>query len=216
LRREIVAIRLSSALAERREQAPRMIAIGCHSRPVHASRVSAREPVAPNSQWGIHMPTPSEHMFDTFTGYRQALLEIVQLASQTIVVVDPDLRNTGLEFAAGIAALEAFCARTRHENALRIVVHSPGFIEKEAPRLLALAGRMQHRLRIRLSSAACRNWDQPFLVADEHHLVMRFHEDGPRGKTCLDDIRSASAMSAQFETIWLDAGPGPSGAPLGI
>jgi hypothetical protein len=154
--------------------------------------------------------------FDTYAAYRAALLAALDLAHQSVVLFDPDLRMTGLEAPHGIAALERFCAGATREDCVRIVVHAPDFIERDCPRLRNLLARFGHRLRVRVSPAALRHWSQPFLVVDRTHLVTRFHQDAPRGKICLDDARSAAITFAQFETLWISAQQGPTGAPLGI
>jgi hypothetical protein len=160
--------------------------------------------------------TVNARFFDTYAAYRAALLEALELARQQVVLFDPDLRMTGLETPRGIAALERFCAGATREDGARIVVHAPHFLERECPRLLTLLARFGHCLRVRVSPAVLRHWSQPFLVIDGTHLVTRFHQDAPRGKICLDDTRSAAITFAQFETLWISARQGPTGAPLGI
>jgi hypothetical protein len=71
-------------------------------------------------------------------------------------------------------------------------------------------------LRVRVATAAIRGLSQPFLVVDGVHLVTRFHQDAPRGKICLDDDRASAITFAQFETIWISAQQGPTGAALGL
>jgi hypothetical protein len=160
--------------------------------------------------------TSSARFFDTYAGYRAALLEALELAHSDIALFDPDLRLTGLETPSAIASLERFCTGAMREDSARIVVHGPHYIERDCPRLLGLLSRFGHRLRVRITNATGRSLSQPFLVVDGIHLVTRFHQDGPRGKICLDDNRSAAITFAQFETIWIAAHQGPTGAPLGI
>lgn len=154
--------------------------------------------------------------FDTYTRYREAMLDALGRATQSISIFDPDLRNTGLESPAGISVLEAFCLRARIEESLRIAVHSASFFERECPRLLNLVSRFGHRMQIRISSSAFRSLEQPFAVVDGVHLVTRFHSDDPRGKICIDDALSSLPLLSQFETLWASAQKGPSGIPLGI
>ena len=158
----------------------------------------------------------SSQTFDTYARYREALLEALGQATQSIVIFDPDLRNTGLESPEGISALESFCLRVRVEESLRIAVHSASYIERNCPRLLNLVSRFGHRMQIRITSSAFRSIEQPFMIVDGVHLVTRFHRDNPRGKVCIDDAQSAFALLSQFESLWAAAQRGPSGIPLGI
>lgn len=162
------------------------------------------------------METLSPHRFDSYTEYRSAMVAALEAATSTIAIFDPDLREAGLENLASIAALDRLCRTSPRRDALRILVHSADFAERECPRFVALIGAFSHRAAVRVTSPQFRNWRQPFLVADARHVVTRFDREGPRGKLAVEDERTASMLLAQLETMWISGTPTTTGAPLGI
>jgi hypothetical protein len=164
----------------------------------------------------LTMDTPAERRFDRYSDYRLAMLEALGIATQTVAILDPDLKESGLESRSAIALLEALLRGSPRDDALRIVVHSTAFVERECPLLLALIGAFRPRLDVRVTSPSFRAWTRPFLIADARHVVTRFDQDGPRGKFCIDDLRSASSLLIQFETMWMAGESTATGIPLGL
>ncbi len=162
------------------------------------------------------MTRPEERLFDSYTEYRAAVLEALGLARSGLRIFDPDLAETGLESMAGVEALQALARTSPHQDAIRILLRDPAYLEREAPRLLHFVGRFGHRVAVRVVAEGSQLGDQAFLVADDRHFLVRFHTDRPRGKFCADDGEAAALAVAQFDTAWLAAQPGPSGAGLGI
>jgi len=162
------------------------------------------------------MTTSSGRLFDTYTGYRIGILELLAQANKQIVLFDPDLSQCGLESPASIEALKLFFERSANEDCLRLMVHRVDFVERECPRLARLFSDFEHRVRIRSTAGEHRSLEQAFMVADGSHVLTRFHNDDPRGKMSFDDTRSASQFLAQFESLWERGQSGPSIAPLGI
>ena len=162
------------------------------------------------------MEALSPRPFDSYIEYRSAMLAALEAATSTIAMFDPDLSEAGLENPASIAALERLCRTSPRRDALRVLVHSSDFAERECPRLVAVIGAFGHRAAVRVASTRFRSWRQPFLVADARHVVTRFDQDGPRGKLAVEDERTASMLLAQLETMWIDGTPTTTGAPLGI
>ena len=162
------------------------------------------------------MEVLSPRRFDSYTEYRSAMLAALEVAVGTIAIFDPDLREAGLENSASIAALDRLCRTSPRRDALRILVHSVGFTERECARLVRLMGTFSERAALRVTDTPFRSWSQPFLVVDERHVVTRFDRDGPRGKLTVEDMRTSAMLLAQFETMWISGTPVLTGAPLGI
>jgi hypothetical protein len=162
------------------------------------------------------MAMTEERTFDTYALYRAAVLELFEHATHRIVLFDPDLGETGIESMRGMELLSGFCDRAIHADALRIAVHHADYIERDCPRLLNLVSRYGHRMAIRVTTPQYHNWQQPYLVVDDMHLVTRFHHDQPRGKICYDAAAVAAPLLTHFEAVWLHVQPGPTGASLGL
>lgn len=157
-----------------------------------------------------------EAAFDTYSGYRAHLLDTVRRATHGLVLFDHDLAHTGLESSAAIEALDALARSLPGDDRIRILVRTPSHIEQHCPRLLKLVERFGQRIRIRVLGESATPPDSSFSVADRRMLVTRFHRDRPRGKRVDGANPETTRYTAQFETMWVSARNGPSGAPLGI
>ncbi|AYH45123.1 hypothetical protein [Azoarcus sp. DN11] len=162
------------------------------------------------------MDAPHEQSFDSYGGYRAALFDALEHAQQTVILFDPDLRECGLEIRAGIEHLERLCSRVTRRDALRILLHSTTWIEKECPRLTRLLGHYAHSASVRTTNTSARTWSQPFLIADNSRLVTRFHQDLPRGKAITGGSDAQAHLATQFEASWVTAETSTVGTPLGI
>ncbi|ATE59382.1 DUF7931 domain-containing protein [Thauera sinica] len=157
-----------------------------------------------------------EYAFDTYAAYREHVLDAVRHATRSLVVFDRDLAQTGFESSAGIEALDTLARNVVGDEAIRILVCSPEHIEQYCPRLLKLVERYGRRMRIRVVGESVAHPDASFIVGDGSTLVTRFHHDRARGKRVDGPGADTSRHTAQFETMWVSAKDGPTGAPLGI
>lgn len=157
-----------------------------------------------------------ETPIDSWTDYRSAALELIGRAESTVLLLDPDLSQTGLEGSAGIEQLIAFLRRSVHAGAIRILLRDAAHLERNCPRLLDLLARFGHRIAIRIMGASQSLPEAAFMIADSRHLLIRFHHEQARGKLFTDAPQATADRSAQFETLWIDAEIGPSGVVLGL
>ena len=157
-----------------------------------------------------------EAAFDTWSVYREHLLDTLQRAKHGLILFDHDLAQTGLESSAAIEALDALARSLHGDDRIRILVRTPVHIERHCPRLLKLVERFGQRIRIRVVGESVTAPDSSFAVADPGMLVTRFHRDRPRGKRVDGPSPESTRYTAQFETMWISARNGPTGAPLGI
>lgn len=154
---------------------------------------------------------------DSWTDYRAALLDALARSASGVRLLDPDLAATGLESAAGVAALQEFVRRSALPEAVRILLADTRFLERDAPRLRHLLERFGHRIAVRRIARRDQTMaDTPVLIGDDHILVTRFHRDRPRGRFATADSVDCAPLAAQFETIWVTAENVQSGARLGL
>jgi len=146
-------------------------------------------------------PLPFEERFDTYAGYRRALLELIQGATSEIVLFDPDLRETGLESSVGLETLTRFLGGGR-QNRLRIVLHEPGYFERECARLRKLYQVYHHVMALRQAPDDLRYLTENFAVADKSRIVVRFHSDHPRGKSVIGEGADADGWRRRFDALW--------------
>ena len=162
------------------------------------------------------MPDSQQQIIDSWSAYRGAIMSTIFRAQSSLIVLDPDLRETGLESSAGIEALSGLLHRSSHASAIRILLEDASYLERECPRLLSLLTRFGHRIHVRLIGESQPSPDAPYLIADALHMTTRFQHERPRGKQCIDAPTESSAQTAQFETLWISALPGPSGLAIGL
>ncbi|WP_157058526.1 hypothetical protein [Azoarcus sp. CIB] len=162
------------------------------------------------------MDTPREQIFDSYGEYRAALIGALENAQQTVIVFDPDLRECGLESRQGIAQLERLCSQSTRRDTLRILLHSTTWLQQDCPRLTRLLSHYAHCASVRTADAGARIWSQPFLIADDCHLVTRFHQELPRGKSSTDAAGSLTHLATQFETFWMNGEASAVGTPLDL
>lgn len=147
------------------------------------------------------MSLPIEEKFDTYAGYRSALLDLFGNAAAEIVLFDPDLRQTGLESTAGIEVVSRFLGASRN-NRLRIVLHDSGYFERDCPRLRKLFRIYSHVMVFKQTPDDLRHLTEIYAVADKSRLVVRFHCDHARGKAVIGEGADIDAWKRHFESLW--------------
>lgn len=148
-----------------------------------------------------------ETPFDTWAGYRDAVLTTLTAAQHRIMVFDPDLRQTGIASVAGVDALLALARRAPRADAIRILLRDSGYLLRDAARLHTFASRFSHRLQVRTVREQGGLPDACFIVADDRMLVRRFHVDLARGRRNVGPGDETARHVALFETLWEDAVP---------
>jgi len=137
--------------------------------------------------------------FDTRRDCEAQFLAVVAAAQHSLRLFDPD----GAVFALGTiqvdAALRAFLQRG---GTLRLALHEPGHIERHCPRFLRLLRDYGHACECRQSPKNLRQLTDSFCIADEQHVVRRFHSDHMRGEANFDDPRAVDVPHHRFEAIW--------------
>lgn len=146
-------------------------------------------------------PAPLEGRFDTLAGWRAALADLILQSRDELLIFDADLAGLGLASRDGIARLEALLG-TGGRPCLRIVVHEFTWIERDAPRLMALLRRYAHVAPVRRSPDSLRQLSEPFAVGDGAHLALRFHADHARGRFAYHQPDQAEPWRRRFEDLW--------------
>lgn len=133
--------------------------------------------------------------------YRQACDTILRRAEHEILIFDRDLVAMRLEDKARLEALAGFL-QAGDVRKVRIVLHDPGPLERDAPRLTRLIFRFSHLIEVRQSPDNLRHLADTHLIADESHGVRRFHVDQPRSAAILDDPTYINPWRQRFEELW--------------
>ncbi len=133
--------------------------------------------------------------------YRQACDTVIGRAQREIVIFDRNLVPLRLTESSRIEMLATFL-KADETRRIRIVIHDPDDLEKNAPRLIQLIARFSHAIDIRQSPDNLRQLADTHLIADDEHGVRRFQFDLPRSALILDDSTYISPWRMRFEELW--------------
>jgi len=145
--------------------------------------------------------SPAYTLLTSETAYRQACDAVLRRAESEILIFDRDLVALRLEEKARIEALTKFL-RMDGLRRIRIVLHDPEPVERNAPRLMQLVARFSRVIDIRQSPENLRHLADTHLLADESHGVRRFHADQPRSALIVDDPAYLHPWRQRFEELW--------------
>lgn len=134
-------------------------------------------------------------------GYRQAFDTILALAEREILIFDRDLTALRLEEKPRLEGLAGFLQADRLRR-IRVALHDPGPVERNAPRLMQLISRFSHAIEVRQSPENLRQLADTHVLVDEKHAVRRFHVDQPRSALILNDWNYIHPWQQRFEELW--------------
>ncbi|UVW27781.1 hypothetical protein [Massilia sp. H6] len=115
---------------------------------------------------------------------------------------DPDFAVFALGTSEVDAALRTFFARG---GVLRLALHSPAHVERHYPRFLRLLRDFSHRAECRATPQALHHLTDSFCIADNRHVVRRFHSDHLRGEAAFDSPGAVEVPRQRFDAIWDDS-----------
>lgn len=151
------------------------------------------------------MSAPVLLPFDTRAAFQQRLGDVLARARATLVMFDPDysLFRLGAPDADGV--LRGFL---RHGGRLRLALHDTTHLEREAPRFMRLLKDYGHGIECRRTPRALRDLTDSFCIADDRHIVRRFHSDHLRGEAAFDAPQQTELSRQRFDAIWAESQPG--------
>jgi hypothetical protein len=138
--------------------------------------------------------------------YRRACDTILARAERELLIFDRDLAALRLNEKARLDALTGFL-QADDLRRIRIVLHAPERVERDAPRLMRLFFRFSHVIELRQSPDNLRHLADTHVLADDCHGVRRFHVDQPRSALILGDPAYISPWRQRFEELWTLAQP---------
>ena len=151
--------------------------------------------------------------FDTRAAFQQQLGEVLARARATLVMFDPDFTL----FRLGAPDVDAVVRRFLHAGGrLRLALHDPAHLEREAPRFLRLASDYAHGIECRRTPRALRELTDSFCIADDLHIVRRFHSGHLRGEAAFDAPQQTELSRLRFDAIWAESQPGLQASVTGL
>ena len=159
------------------------------------------------------MAAPALLPFDTRADFQRHLGAVLARAHATLVMFDPDCALFRLGAPDVDAALRGFL---RAGGRLRLAMHDPAHLEREAPRFLRLLKDYAHGIECRQTPRALRDLTDSFCIADDLHIVRRFHSDHLRGEAAFDAPQQTELSRLRFDAIWAESHPGLQASVTGL
>jgi hypothetical protein len=159
------------------------------------------------------MAEPAIQRFDTRAAFQQHLAAALGRARATLDLFDPDFAAFALGTPDSDALLRAFL---RGGGRLRLAMHAHTGLERQAPRFLRLLRDYEHAVECRLTPRALRGLTDSFCIADNLHVVRRFHSDHFRGEAAFDAAQETDVPRARFDAIWSESLPGLHASTTGL
>ncbi|WP_322402297.1 hypothetical protein [Massilia luteola] len=159
------------------------------------------------------MAAPAPEPFDTRAAFQQRLGDVLARARTTLVMFDPDYAL----FRLGAPDVDAALRRFLHDGGrLRLALHDAAHLEREAPRFLRLLRDYAHAIECRRTPRALRDLTDSFCIADDLHIVRRFHSDHMRGEAAFDAPQQTELSRLRFDGIWAESQPGLQASVTGL
>ncbi|WP_296948457.1 hypothetical protein [uncultured Massilia sp.] len=159
------------------------------------------------------MAAPAIQRFDTRAAFQAHLGTAFGRARATLDLFDPDCTPFALGAPETDALLRGFL---RHGGRLRLAMHTATALERTAPRFLRLLRDYEHAIACRLTPRALRDLTDSFCIADDLHIVRRFHADHWRGEAAFDAPQEIDVSRERFSAIWGESLPGLRAATTGL
>jgi len=143
----------------------------------------------------------------------EAILAALAGCRAELTLADRDFSDWPLESPQGVELL-ARVAAAPHAR-IRVLVADPDWLERRAPRFVALRRRHAAAIQCRRIPPALAN-GEGVLIADRLHLVRRARATLFRGRLSLADPAAAEPMAARYDALWDESEPCLPAAPLGL
>jgi len=159
------------------------------------------------------MSEPRIERFDTRAQFQQELRALLGRARASIDAFDPDFAL----FTLGSPDTDAELRRFLHGGGvLRLAMHASTHLERQAPRFLRLLRDYSHRIECRVTPRGLRQLTDSFAIADNLHIVRRFHSDHLRGEAAFDATQDTDLPRERFTAIWSESLPGLQSTVTGL
>jgi hypothetical protein len=148
----------------------------------------------------------------TWSEHDAALSRILELAESSLSIFDADLAR--FERPDNAAILQRFLSAREHR--VRIVVRNAAPLRENSPRLWKLLGIYDTAMTVFECPESLVELTDSFVIADDRHGLVRFHEDQPRCKTIVNDALECKPYVQRFEDLVGECGVTVGTTTLGL
>jgi hypothetical protein len=137
--------------------------------------------------------------FDTRRELEAHWRALLSRATRRLALFDPDFASFPLGAVDVEALLRAFL---RNGGVLRLALHDTTHVERHCPLFLRVLRDYSHLVECRQTPQSLRHLADSFALADELHVVRRFHSDHMRGEAAFDAPTVVDLPALRFAALW--------------
>jgi hypothetical protein len=145
--------------------------------------------------------------------FQQAVLEVLSRSRHALALADHDFSDWPLETPVAVAELSRLLKAP--DARLRLVVHSPVWLERHAARFALLRRNCGGRIECRQAPATLPP-GEALMVGDRIHLLRRAHYQAFRGRLLLAMPEAVEPWLRKYEQLWQESVPCLTGTPTGL
>ncbi|MDB5748598.1 MAG: hypothetical protein JWP72_3446 [Massilia sp.] len=149
-------------------------------------------------------PPSSITVFDTRRELDAQWRALLSRAQSRLDLFDPDFASFPLGAVDVEALLRGFL---RAGGVLRLALHDTAHVERHCPRFLRVLRDYSHRVECRQTPRSLRHLTDSFALADDLHVVRRFHSDHMRGEAAFHAQAVVELPTQRFTALWEESRP---------
>ena len=145
--------------------------------------------------------------------FQQSVLELLSRSRHRLALADHDFSDWPLESPQAFSELSRLLKEP--DAGLRLVVHSPDWLERHAPRFAQLRRSFSGRIEGRQAPATLAA-GEGLLLGDRMHFLRRAHYQAFRGRILLAMPESVEPWLRKYEQLWQESTPCLTGTTTGL
>jgi hypothetical protein len=159
--------------------------------------------------------TPEQFVLSSMADYVAAINKLCQMAEHSLCLFENNFDRLEFNSEARFTTLRNFLLGSPAHK-LYVLAHDTQHLTAHCPRMMTLLHQFSGSMSIYQTPKNLRHIAAPFSVADDEHLVQRFHFDDARGLFAIQDSPNAHALKVRFMEMWAVSHPAPSSTRLGL
>ena len=159
--------------------------------------------------------TPEQLEISSMAEYVTAIDKLCKMAEHNLYLFEKDFDRLEFNSEERYNTLRSFLLSSPVHK-LHILAHDTSYLTSKCPRMMTLLHQFSGNMFIHQTPKNLQPIAAPFSVADDEHVVRRFHFDDARGMFAIQDSANAHSYKARFMEMWLASHSAPSSARLGL
>lgn len=160
------------------------------------------------------LPGSQYRRFESFREYETLFDTLIPQTQSIIRVFDRVLPNAW-NTRTRIDLLRQFL-RLSPANRLQVILHDPGPIDRDLPRVADFNRDFGHAFKIRQTPRMAHHLYDPFIVFDASHYLHRFHHAHMRAAVGTHDVEGSQQLLERHTELWDVSRPVSFASPSGL